>query len=365
MRYPQGGGLTAERRAFREHPDADGRVIRPGTRHCRHRQAVTCQRAVGTAVVPGMEARRNTAPGVEGAGVQVQLSEALFEMLEQELARGPVARGWPDQTWTLARIETLIGRRFHKSMTLSAIAQTLHRHGFSHQVPARRAIERDEEAVTGWVKETWPRWERRGGARGLALLRRRSRLLDDAAHSPHLVPARTHTRHTGPQTLPAPLLHRRSGLLQAARTLTPDLPAQTARRPQQGGRRSFTWTDYRDLLITAHQQLGAPIVLVWDNLNVHRDRRLREFKAGQAQANSANRQPSPGHSTGAGRARRHTTEGVADLPQARCNPNRNAVNRRGSPYPGAAGLKRLSRYIRSLPRAITSSHGGLNFPLKP
>ncbi|MFJ2176950.1 IS630 family transposase [Streptomyces sp. NPDC087851] len=44
-----------------------------------------------------------------------------------------------------------------------------------------------------------------------------------------------------------------------------------------GGRRSFAWTDYRDLLVAAHQQLGEPIVLVWDNLNVHRDRRLREF----------------------------------------------------------------------------------------
>lgn len=46
---------------------------------------------------------------------------------------------------------------------------------------------------------------------------------------------------------------------------------------KRGGRRSFTRTDYRDLLIAAHQQLGAPLVLVWDNLNVHKDRRLREF----------------------------------------------------------------------------------------
>jgi transposase len=84
-----------------------------------------------------------------------KLSEALFTVLEQEFAKGPVAHGWPDQTWTLARIKTLIGRRFHKSMTLSAIAQMLHRHGFSYQVPARRAVERDEEAVAGWVKETW------------------------------------------------------------------------------------------------------------------------------------------------------------------------------------------------------------------
>ena len=46
---------------------------------------------------------------------------------------------------------------------------------------------------------------------------------------------------------------------------------------KRGARRSFAWTDYRDLLIAAHQQLGAPIVLVWDNLNVHKDARLRAF----------------------------------------------------------------------------------------
>ncbi|GGP86621.1 hypothetical protein GCM10010278_76350 [Streptomyces melanogenes] len=32
------------------------------------------------------------------------------------------------------------------------------------------------------------------------------------------------------------------------------------------GRRSFAWSDYRDLLIAAHKQLDAPLVLVWDNL---------------------------------------------------------------------------------------------------
>lgn len=94
-----------------------------------------------------------------GSPGRPKLSEALFAVLEQELARGPAAHGWPDQRWTLVRIKTLIGRRFHKTLTLSAIAEMLHRHGFSHQVPARRALERDEEKVTGWVKDTWPQVE--------------------------------------------------------------------------------------------------------------------------------------------------------------------------------------------------------------
>ncbi|MFE1289217.1 winged helix-turn-helix domain-containing protein [Streptomyces sp. NPDC058751] len=83
------------------------------------------------------------------------LSDELFAALERELAKGPVVHCWPDQTWTLSRIKTLIGRRFHKSYTVQGVAALLKRHGWSCQVPARRAIERDETAVAGWVKETW------------------------------------------------------------------------------------------------------------------------------------------------------------------------------------------------------------------
>ncbi|WP_408962687.1 winged helix-turn-helix domain-containing protein [Nonomuraea angiospora] len=32
----------------------------------------------------------------------------------------------------------------------------LHRHGWSVQVPARRALERDEEAIAAWEAEVWP-----------------------------------------------------------------------------------------------------------------------------------------------------------------------------------------------------------------
>jgi hypothetical protein len=42
------------------------------------------------------------------------------------------------------------------------------------------------------------------------------------------------------------------------------------RRPRgKDPRKGFTETDYAALLDAAHQQLGGPLVLVWDNLNTH------------------------------------------------------------------------------------------------
>ena len=60
-----------------------------------------------------------------------------------------------DQRWTLAGIASLIGRLFHARYTLRGTSYLLHRIGFSPQMPARRAAERDEKAIAAWRTETW------------------------------------------------------------------------------------------------------------------------------------------------------------------------------------------------------------------
>ncbi|MEV0564889.1 transposase [Dactylosporangium sp. NPDC050588] len=50
-------------------------------------------------------------------------------------------------------------------------------------------------------------------------------------------------------------------------------------RGRKGERRSFSETDYIRLLDAAHQQLGGPIVLCWDNLNTHVSAAMRQLIA--------------------------------------------------------------------------------------
>jgi transposase len=92
----------------------------------------------------------------KGPANHPRLSAGQFAALEAELERGAVAQGWPDRIWTLSRIETVIERRFHTSCTARGVYCLLVRGGWSHRVPGRRAVERDEAAIAGWVKETWP-----------------------------------------------------------------------------------------------------------------------------------------------------------------------------------------------------------------
>jgi putative transposase len=48
-------------------------------------------------------------------------------------------------------------------------------------------------------------------------------------------------------------------------------------RRRAGERRSFSEDDYAELIAAAHAQLQAPLILVWDNLNVHRSAAMRRF----------------------------------------------------------------------------------------
>nr|WP_037578054.1 winged helix-turn-helix domain-containing protein [Phaeacidiphilus oryzae] len=162
MRYAQGGGLTAERRAFRE------RVRREAAeRFARGEENAVIAHDLRVSVRSVQRWHRAWAEGgasalaSKGPASLPLLSEELFAVLERELDKGPLAHGWPDPTWTLSRIKTVIGRRFHKSYTVQGVAALLKRHGWSCQMPAGRAIERDEAAVAGWVRETWPRVEGR------------------------------------------------------------------------------------------------------------------------------------------------------------------------------------------------------------
>ncbi|WP_448619515.1 helix-turn-helix domain-containing protein [Geodermatophilus sp. URMC 65] len=63
------------------------------------------------------------------------------------LEAGPAAWGWTDQCWTLARIAAVVRERFGVDYTLPGRDLLLHRLGWSVQVPARRAAERDEEQI--------------------------------------------------------------------------------------------------------------------------------------------------------------------------------------------------------------------------
>jgi transposase len=162
MRYAQGGGLTAADRSRREQVRlaavkrfeqrvpvaeiaAELRVTERSVR--RWRQAWLAGGAAGLAS--------------RGQAAQCRLDEAQLAELERVLEAGPLAAGFGDQRWTLARVRDLIAGRSGVHYTLPGVWYLLRRLGWTCQPGARRAIERDDGAIEVWRKETWPRAGRR------------------------------------------------------------------------------------------------------------------------------------------------------------------------------------------------------------
>ncbi|WP_443062357.1 IS630 family transposase [Streptomyces sp. NBC_00457] len=278
MRYAQGGGLTAERRAFRERlrREAAERFVRGDDNAVVARDLRVTVRSVQRWRKAWAE-EGPRALASKGPASLPLLSDELFVVLERELDKGPVAHGWPDQTWTLSRIKTLIGRRFHKSYTVQGVAALLKRHGWTCQVPARRALERDEEAVR--------LGERDLAARGMTAAALDAWLVfeDEAGFSMTPPTTRTWSRRGHTPIVRVRGRSRRRLSVAALACYKPGRASRLIYRPRPDtrpdGRKSFAWTDYRDLVQAAHHQLGGPIVLVWDNLNTHLTAGMRRYIA--------------------------------------------------------------------------------------
>ncbi|MEY9211528.1 winged helix-turn-helix domain-containing protein [Thermobifida halotolerans] len=87
--------------------------------------------------------------------------------LRQLLRRGAKDYGFATDAWTLNRVRRVIAEAFGAAYAdPSGVWRLLKAMGWSVQVPARRALERDERAIAAWVEQAWPRIEKRGPGAG-------------------------------------------------------------------------------------------------------------------------------------------------------------------------------------------------------
>jgi transposase len=191
MRYPDGGGVDGAERARREQVRlAAAELIEAGASIRKVARRFRVSRMSANRWRRALAGGGRAALASKGAGgAKCKLTAPQLRELETVLDAGPAVQGWDeDQCWTLARITEVARRRFGADYTLAGMDLLLHRIGWSVQVPARRAAERDEATIAAW---------------------------------------------------------------------------------KEAKRKGFTETDYARLLDAAHQQLGGPLVVIWDNLNTH------------------------------------------------------------------------------------------------
>lgn len=102
----------------------------------------------------GADALRSAGP----PGAHRRVSDEGFAEVAAVLEAGPEASGFTGQIWTLARVGRVVTQVTGVVYASpSSVWRLLKAEGWSRQRPARRALERDEEAVTTWRSTVWPR----------------------------------------------------------------------------------------------------------------------------------------------------------------------------------------------------------------
>jgi transposase len=95
------------------------------------------------------------------AGRLPRLSSAQLRQVDRALRQGPRVHGFGTDLWTLDRVAAVIeaqtGVRYHPGHVWKLLRDKL---GWSRQRPARRAVERDDDAIARWVATDWPRIKR-------------------------------------------------------------------------------------------------------------------------------------------------------------------------------------------------------------
>ena len=282
MRYPDGGGLTAAERARREdvrlraaeliEAGASDREVAKRFRVSRL-SASRWRRALATG---GRDALATKGAG----GAKCKLSDAQLAELEAAPDAGPAAHGWgEDQCWTLARTAEVVRRRVPRGVHA----------GRDGPAAAPDRLERPgpREAGGGAGRGGGHRVEGRDVARYKRRVAEGAWLVFEDESGQGLRPPKGRTwwrRGRTPAVAVTGGHNKRVSLAALIAVREGQRPRLTCRvrdgRPRKGDKRKgFNEAGYARLPDGAHQQLGGPLVLAWDNLSTHVSKAMRELIA--------------------------------------------------------------------------------------
>jgi transposase len=196
-----------------------------------------------------------------------KLTPAQKRLIPEFLWHGAEAYGFRGDVWTCARVARVIeeefGVRYHKGH----VGRLLRELRWTPQVPVRRAIQRDEEAIRRWRDDVWPELQRRA--------RRERRVLVFADESGfYLLPGVVRTYAPEAQT---PVLREKQTRdhLSVMGGMTPAGKVYTLARQE-----SLTGLHSVEFLAHLQRVAGERLLVIWDGSPIHRRSEVKGFVAG-------------------------------------------------------------------------------------
>jgi transposase len=196
-----------------------------------------------------------------------KLSPPQKRLIPEFLWHGAEAYGFRGEVWTCGRIARVIaeefGVRYHKDH-VGRLLRELH---WTPQVPIRRAIQRDEDAIRRWREEVWPDLRHRAS--------RESRVVvfeDESGF--YLLPGLVRTYAPRAQT---PVIREKQTRdhLSVMGGMTPEGKVYTLARQE-----SLNGSHAIEFLLHLLRVAGERLLVIWDGSPIHRRQAVQEFVAG-------------------------------------------------------------------------------------
>lgn len=196
-----------------------------------------------------------------------KLSSAQKRLIPEFLWHGPEAYGFRGAVWTCARISRVIEEELGISYHKDHVGRLLKELGWTPQMPIRRAIQRDEEAIEHWRMAVWPELLRR------AKRERRVLVFEDESGF-YLLPGVVRTYSPEAQT---PILREKvtRDHLSVMGGMTPHGKVYTLARQE-----SLNGLHCIEFLSHLMRVAGKRLLVVWDGSPIHRRVAVKEFVAG-------------------------------------------------------------------------------------
>ena len=200
-------------------------------------------------------------------GPAPRLSPQQKRLIPEFLWHGPEAYGFRGQVWTRARIASVIEEEFGVCYHKGHVGRLLQELRWTPQVPIRRAIQRDEEAIRRWRDEVWPDLLRR------ARRERRVLVFEDESGF-YLLPGLVRTYAPQAHT---PVIREKQTRdhLSVMGGMTPAGKVYTLVRQE-----SLNGSHSVEFLLHLQRVAGPRLLVVWDGSPILRRAMVQEFVAG-------------------------------------------------------------------------------------
>jgi transposase len=195
-----------------------------------------------------------------------KLSEAQKRLIPESLWHGAEAYGFRGAVWTRARVARVIEEEFGVRYHPGHVGRLLAELRWTPQVPIRRAIQRDEQAIRRWRDEVWPDLQRR------ARRERRVLVFEDEAGF-YLLPGVVRTYAPEART---PVLRAKQTRdhLSVMGGMTPAGPVYTLARQE-----SLNGLHTVEFLTHLLRVAGERLLVIWDGSPIHRRAEVKGFVA--------------------------------------------------------------------------------------